>query len=106
MLRESIELVPSEYSFIRILFQQRHRATTAVSHCWVFKSESARGPSVGSGQRQRGWREAYMTAHNKPNQPRKRWKQMPNVSGIGFRYLGIPFHGGLTATQLEQLFSA
>lgn len=52
MLRESIELVPSEYSLIRFLFQQRHRATTAVPHCWVFKPESARGPSVGSGQRQ------------------------------------------------------
>lgn len=69
----------------------RERTIAAVPHCWVLKSEPARGPGVGNGRRQRGWKDAHVTAHNKPNQPRKRWKQVPSVSCIGFLYLGIPF---------------
>lgn len=88
---ESVTLVPSGHTLIRIIFQQKHSATAAVSHHWVFKLESARGLSVGSGQRQRGWKDAHMATQNKPNQPRKRWKQVSDVSCIGFLFPGIPF---------------
>lgn len=74
----------------------------AVPLSLVFKSKSGRGLSVDSGQIQRGWKDA----DNKPNQPRQGWKQVSNVSCIGFLRPGFPFHGGFTATQLEQPCSA
>jgi len=38
-----------------------------------------------------GWKDAHMTPHNKPSQPRKRWKQVSDVSLVGFLCPGIPF---------------
>lgn len=73
------------------------------THSWVLKLKSGKGLSVGSGQTQR---DAHMTTHNKPNQPRQGWKQVSNASCIGFLCPGFLFHGGFKATQLEQPCSA